>query len=113
MAINPLRSTPSGRQALADVLMQIREQAECGNWDEFAKALEGAGLEISAKNLETYAPTPRYANAPAAALFYAIGSWGVFTFKNGEVITSENLYEVLLGLRSASGVLLERNARNP
>ena len=108
-----MRSTPEGRQALADVLMQIREQAGCVNWSEFSAQMAAAGLELSPKNLETYAPSPRYSNAPAAALFFAIGSWGIFKFQSGEVITSENLYEVLMGVRLPSGVLLKRNAGHP
>lgn len=112
----PFRSTAEGKLALAKVLIDIRSQAGCTNWDQFsAKAAVEAGLEIPVPTIEQYAPTPRYGNVPNPGLFYAIGMWSTvrnppFVFDNGETIDERTLYEVLLEVRAPSGELL--NSRN-
>lgn len=113
--VNPFKATPDGRVALASVLEDIRDQAGCVSWEEFAeKAASEAGLTLNPNNLKQYSPTPQYGSVPNPGLFYSIHSWGIFKFRGTqETITAESLYEVLLGIRSSTGELLERNARNP
>lgn len=124
MALDPSSASAAGRQALAEVLLHIRSQLlerEAGqrrshgdfapvpqSWEEFsAIALRDAGLELKPSSIKRYA-TPAYGNVPNPGLFYALAAWGVFTFPNGEPVTAEALYEVLLELRTPSGDLIRR-----
>lgn len=128
MALDPSSASAIGRQALAEVLMHIRRQVleeEANrrraqgsfdpvpqNWEEFsAIALRDVGLQLNPGNLKKYAPTPTYGNVPNPGLFYALAAWGVFKFPNGEPVTAESLYEVLLELRTPAGDLI-RTIRN-
>ena len=125
MAIDPSSARAEGRKALAEVLLHIRSQAAEAeaaqrrsrgdfapvpqSWEEFcAIALRDVGLQLNPNNLKRYAPTPAYGNVPNPGLFYALAAWGVFTFPNGEAVTAEALYEVLLELRTPSGDLIRQ-----
>jgi hypothetical protein len=109
---NPFEVRSVGREALAEVLLDIRAQAGTTNWDAFAEvALREAGLLLPVKSLETYAPRPRYSTAPPQGLFYALEAWSQvrpqpFLFSGGEPISAIALYEVLLERRAPSGRLL-------
>lgn len=130
MALDPSTATAAGREALAVVLVSIREQAIAAeddrlaaaaqrglpppaplarSWKVFAEiAQRNVGLSLSPGNLKKLAPTPSYGNVPNPGVFYALDSWGVFKFDNGEPITAIALYEVLLELRTPQGDLVRR-----
>ncbi|MEM6433235.1 MAG: hypothetical protein AAF773_05165 [Cyanobacteria bacterium P01_D01_bin.115] len=114
MISEPFKATDQGRRALADVLVHIRDQAGCASWADFsAKAAVEAGLEIPEGTIKKYAPSPQYGSVPNPGLFYALGAWGIFSFSNGEPVTERTLYEVLLGIRSTAGDLLESRNGQP
>lgn len=110
--LNPFKTEQSGRAALSEVLLQIRDQAGVTNWDDFCDEAMRVGLDLPVKTIENYAPNPRYTKAPNPGLFYAIESWNVarakanmpaFRFANGELITCTGLMDVLLEKRDVNG----------
>lgn len=107
--LNPFKADALGREQLKEVLLDIRDQSGCRNWEDFcALARHEAGLELPESTLETYGPTPRYANLPNPGLFYALEAWSKvrkkpFTFSNGDPISAMALMDVVYGLRDSSG----------
>lgn len=110
-SLNPFYTSQSGRSALSEVLLQVRDQAGVTNWDDFCNvAFREVGLELPVKTLENYAPSPRYSTAPNPGLFYALESWNKarppdkqFRFANGDLITAIALIDVLLEQRQPTG----------
>lgn len=113
MTTNPFGASSLGRDALARVLLEIRDQADCESWAEFAaKALLEADLEVPEATIKKYAPTPQYGRVPNPGLFFVLEQWSnmrsqPFVFANGEPISFAALMEVLLEQRAPTGGRIE------
>lgn len=105
MALDPTRSTPEGRQALADVLLYCRKQVGAENWEQFSEVALQRGWELPASMLKKMSPGPQYATAPNPGVLFVLEAMD-FKFPNGEKITAFSLVQVLLGLRLPDGVLV-------
>jgi hypothetical protein len=113
--VNPSKIPFEGKQALADVVVSLRDQAGCSSWGEFSELLlKEAGLEVPDHKFERIGPSPQYATRPDPGALYAVAAWAQEsgrTFANGDPITLEALWQVALCQRIPSGALIEQPNR--